>query len=69
MPPADAVIENPIINKPFEEPKRHFKFGDDGITDEVVSERHKFVLCSNCSWKNSSKQLSIAFDEWSEKSY
>ena len=35
-----VVIENPIINSPFEEPAWHFRFGEDGITDEmaVVSE-------------------------------
>jgi type III restriction enzyme len=27
-----TVIENPIINSPFEEPSRHFKFDDEGIT-------------------------------------
>jgi type III restriction enzyme len=30
-----VVIENPILNSPFEMPRRHFKFNDDGITDEV----------------------------------
>ena len=35
------VIENPILNSPYEEPKRHFKFTDDGITDEVLEERRK----------------------------
>ena len=35
----DVVIENPILNSPFEEPQRHFKFTDDGITDEVVEAR------------------------------
>ncbi|MGE3795554.1 MAG: BPTD_3080 family restriction endonuclease [Dehalococcoidia bacterium] len=36
---ADAVIENPILNTPFAEPTRHFRFGDEGITDEVVEGR------------------------------
>jgi len=36
-----VVIENPILNSPYMEPKRHFKFTDDGITDEVVEERRK----------------------------
>ena len=30
-----VVIENPILNSPFAQPTRHFKFDDDGITDEV----------------------------------
>ena len=34
MPP--VVIENPVINSPFEEPKCHFHFSDDGITDEII---------------------------------
>ena len=34
-----TVIENPVINSPFAEPTRHFRFADDGITDEVVEAR------------------------------
>jgi type III restriction enzyme len=34
-----ALIENPILNSPYEEPTRHFRFEDDGITDEVVEGR------------------------------
>lgn len=34
-----VVIDNPIVNSPFPEPIRHFRFDDDGITDEVVEER------------------------------
>jgi type III restriction enzyme len=34
-----VVIENPVINSPFAEPKRHFRFDDDGITDEIVEMR------------------------------
>ncbi len=37
MPP--VVIENPVINSPFEEPQRHFRFTDDGITNEIVDAR------------------------------
>jgi len=35
----DAVIENPILNSPFREPTRHWRFGDAGITNEVVEKR------------------------------
>ncbi len=35
------IIENPILNSPFEEPKRHFRFTDEGITNEIVAERRK----------------------------
>lgn len=34
-----VVIENPILNSPFEMPRRHFKFNDDGITNEIVENR------------------------------
>ena len=36
---ADAVIENPILNSPFREPARHWRFGDTGITNEIAEER------------------------------
>ncbi len=35
----DVLIENPVINSPFEEPQHHFKFTDDGITNEVIDAR------------------------------
>ncbi len=35
----DAIIENPILNSPFGEPTRHFKFTDDGITNDIVESR------------------------------
>ncbi len=39
MPP--GVIENPILNSPFREPARHFRFDDEGITSEVVPGRRR----------------------------
>jgi type III restriction enzyme len=36
---ADVVIDNPILNSPFDEPARHFRFGETGITNEVEEER------------------------------
>lgn len=36
---SSVVIENPILNSPFEEPTRHFKFDQDGITSEIVESR------------------------------
>jgi type III restriction enzyme len=33
------VIENPVLNSPYEEPSRHFYFDEDGITDKVVASR------------------------------
>ena len=34
-----VVIDNPILNSPFDEPTRHFEFGDEGITNEIVEKR------------------------------
>ena len=39
MPPIS--IENPILNSPFAEPARHFKFDDDGITSENSEGRRR----------------------------
>ena len=36
-----VTIENPVINSPFEEPKRHFKFNARGITEEVADGRRR----------------------------
>ncbi len=37
MPP--QTIDNPILNSPFRAPTRHFRFDDDGITNDVVQGR------------------------------
>lgn len=37
----DQVIDNPVINSPFEEPKRQFLFSENGITNEILGERRK----------------------------
>jgi type III restriction enzyme len=34
-----AIIENPILNSPFREPTRHFRFDEQGITSDVVGAR------------------------------
>ena len=36
-----VVIENPVINSPFREPERHFRFDDWGITNEIVEKRRQ----------------------------
>ena len=62
-----VVIENPIINSPFDEPTRHFKFTDEGITNEVVEGRRTssyFVPIAKPK-KKGAKQLQ--FDtEWTQ---
>ncbi len=37
--PRQVVIENPVINSPFEEPRWHFRFDDEGITNDIVRDR------------------------------
>src|SRR5437879_5397344 len=34
-----VVIENPVLNSAYREPTRHFRFAEDGITDEIVEAR------------------------------
>ncbi|MEO1432809.1 MAG: hypothetical protein AAFS12_03010 [Cyanobacteria bacterium J06632_19] len=36
-----VIIENPIINSPFTEPQRHFRFDNDGITSDIIEQRRK----------------------------
>jgi len=56
-----VVIENPVINSPFERPQRHFKFSEEGITDEIIESRRissYFVPIPQPRKKNS-QQLSF----------
>jgi type III restriction enzyme len=61
-----VVIENPILNPPFLEPTRHFRFSDEGITNEIVEARRVssyFIPIARPKKKGKSAQL--AFDtEW-----
>jgi type III restriction enzyme len=34
-----VVIDNPVLNSPYREPTRHWRFGEEGITDEIVEGR------------------------------
>jgi len=61
-----VVIENPVLNSAFEEPGRHWRFGDEGITDEIVEGRRisaYFVPIAQPRRRGKDKQL--VFDtEW-----
>jgi type III restriction enzyme len=62
-----VVIANPIINSPFQEPQRHFLFSEEGITDEIATGRRQseyFVPIARPRKK--SKQLQMAFEEWTQ---
>ena len=59
-------IENPIINSPFDAPTQHFRFDDEGITDEVVDGRRPsaYFMPIPASKRRGGKQQEIVFDEW-----
>lgn len=65
---SQVVIENPVLNGPFEEPNRHFKFTDEGITNEVILRRRTssyFVPIAQPKKKKGAEQL--FFDtEWTK---
>lgn len=57
---AQVVIENPIRNSPFREPSQHFKFTEEGITNEIVeSRRPSSYFIPIARSKKSGKQLSL----------
>lgn len=57
------VIENPILNSPFAAPTRHFRFDDDGITDETVDGRRPSSYFTPIP-KAKKKAGQLVFDEW-----
>jgi len=64
---ANSLIDNPIINSPFEEPARHFQFDDQGITDKIINARRiseHLVPIPKPKSKNNQESL---FDEESLK--
>jgi type III restriction enzyme len=68
QPVKQVVIDNPIINAPFKEPKRHFKFTEEGITNEIVEERRPsayFIPIARPRSKGKQAQLSLD-TEWTE---
>ncbi|MGN6562679.1 MAG: BPTD_3080 family restriction endonuclease [Thermomicrobiales bacterium] len=61
------VIEQPVINSAFAEPSRHFQFGEDGITNEIVPGRRRssyFIPIARPKAKG--KQLLLQHAEWTE---
>lgn len=65
-----VIIENPIINSAFCEPKRHFRFDDDGITDNIVDSRrisHYFIPIAQPKKKGKqAQQLELELGEWTQ---
>jgi type III restriction enzyme len=66
---SQVVIENPIINTPFHEPTRHFRFTDEGITNEIIDGRRVssyFVPIARTKKKKGAKQLALPGTEWTQ---
>jgi type III restriction enzyme len=62
---SQVVIENPILNSPYEEPGRHFRFDAFGITNEVAETRRVSSYFVPIARPRMQGQLS--FDtEWSQ---
>src|SRR5829696_331288 len=60
------VIDNPILNSPFTEPARHFRFSDEGITSEIVESRRVSSYFIPIP-KPKKKGSQLAFDtEWTQ---
>ena len=57
------VIENPILNTPYAPPGRHFRFDDEGITDEIADGRRPSSYFMPIP-KAKKKGGQLAFDEW-----
>jgi type III restriction enzyme len=62
---AQVVIENPVINSPFDEPQRHFRFDDDGITDQILCDRRpSSYFIPIAKPKKKSKDAQQTFEDW-----
>lgn len=62
-----VVIENPVINSPFAEPARHFRFDDEGITNDLVDGRRPssyFMPIPKA--RSRTQEQSLPFTEWTQ---
>jgi type III restriction enzyme len=64
---SQVVIENPVINSPFEEPARHFSFDEQGITNTIVPERRiSQYFIPIAKPRKTANDRQQTFDEWTE---
>jgi type III restriction enzyme len=62
-----VVIENPVINSPFQEPARHFRFTDEGITNEVIDGRRSSSYFVPIARPRKKGHKQLEFDtEWTQ---
>ena len=61
-------IDNPILNSPYELPTRHWKFDDDGITNETVDGRRRseYFMPIPASKRRGGAQAELEFEEWTQ---
>jgi type III restriction enzyme len=62
------VIENPILNSPYEAPTRYWKFDDDGITDQVQEGRRPsaYFMPIPAAKRRQAVQAQLEFVEWTK---
>ncbi len=65
-----VVIENPVLNSPYKEPRRHWRFGSEGITNEIVEDRRVssyFMPIAKPRSKGKGDQAQLSFKtEWTQ---
>ena len=62
-----TTIENPILNSPFEKPRRHFRFDENGITDQIMAARRtSSYFIPIAQPKKKSKDHQQTFEGWTE---
>ncbi len=62
------TIENPIINSSFAEPRRHFRFSNEGITNEIVAERRVSSYFVPIPKAKSRSKTQLLFEtEWTQE--
>lgn len=61
-----VVIAHPVINAPFEEPRRHFRFSDEGITDEIVPGRRSSAYFIPIARPKKDVHQFALFDDWTK---
>ena len=61
-----VVIANPIINSPFEEPRLHFRFSEQGITDKIAPGRRQSEYFVPIARPKKKGQQQLAFDPWTQ---
>lgn len=58
---ADVVIENPVLNSPYDEPRLHFRFDDLNITSDIVEGRRRSeYTVAVAGTRRRGKQLALA---------